>query len=203
MTTAAVVPAAVAVARYLSASMALVTLVAACGRSPPTRYYTLEAVAPAAALVATASSPVQLTAVHIPAVLDRPEVVTRVTANRLAIEDRDRWAAPLAEMMRRTLAQDLSARLPAGVFVFPDAPAPPNTRGLVLTVLDLTANADGALSMQTSWTLAAGHPARALITQQATLTAQASGGDAAAQAAALSRMLGELADRIAASVPKQ
>lgn len=117
---------------------------------------------------------------HIPAVLDRPEVVTRVAANRLSIEDRDRWAAPLAEMMRRTLAQDLSSRLSAGAFVFADAPAPPNTRGLVLTVLDLAANADGALSMQTSWTLAAGHPARAVMTQLVTLTAQASGGDAAA-----------------------
>lgn len=174
--------------------------IAGCGQSVPTRYVTLNAVPADAPLTTAHVPPLQLTAVHIPAVLDRPEVVTQVSSNRLSIDDSDRWGAPLAEMMRRTLAQDLTTRLPAASFVFPDAPAPPDTRMLVVTVLDYEADASGKLTLQAAWTLLSGHPARATLTQQATLDSEITNGDAAAQAAALSRILGQLADRIAASV---
>ena len=51
-----------------------------------------------------------------------------------------------------------------------------------------------------SRTLQSGQPARATLTQQATLKAALENRSAAAQTAALSRILGALADRIAASV---
>ncbi|WP_414696412.1 PqiC family protein [Paraburkholderia sp.] len=142
----------------------------------------------------------QLTAVHIPAELDRLEVVTQPSPNRLAIDGTDRWGAPLAQMMRRTLAQDLMTRLPSGAFIVPDAPAPPDTRTLVVTVLDSQADASGTLTLQAAWTLLAGRPARAILTQQATLTSAMTARDAPAQAAALSRILGQLADQIATRI---
>nr|WP_094779098.1 ABC-type transport auxiliary lipoprotein family protein [Paraburkholderia ribeironis] len=176
------------------------TTIAGCGHSMPTRYVTLNAT-PADAPFATAPiKPVQLTAVHIPTVLDRPEVVTLASQNRLTIDDSDRWGAPLAQIMRSTLAQDLMTRLPAGSFVFPDAPSPPDTRTLVVTVLDSEADASGTLTMQVGWTLLSGQPGHATLRQQMTLRSALAGHDAAAQAAALSRILGELADRIAASI---
>ncbi|CAG4893517.1 PqiC family protein [Paraburkholderia gardini] len=176
------------------------TIMSGCGQGPPMRYVTLNA-APLAAPLATAPvQPVQLTAVHIPAELDRLEVVTQVSPNRLAVNETERWGAPLAQMMRRTLAQDLATRLPAGSFVLPDAPAPPGTRTLVVTVLTCEADASGTLTLQAAWTLLSGHPARVNLTQQATLRSTMAGRDAAAQAAALSQILGQLADRIATSI---
>ncbi|WP_406951401.1 membrane integrity-associated transporter subunit PqiC [Paraburkholderia guartelaensis] len=174
--------------------------ITACGHSAPTRYVTLNATPAQAPLATAAMAPVQLGAVHIPAVLDRPEVVTHVAPNRLAVDDNDRWGAPLGQMMRSTLAQDLLPRLPPGAFVFPDAPAPVGTRTLVVTVLDCNASAGGTLTLQVAWTLLAGQPARTTMSQEAALSAPVEGHDAAAQAAALSRVLGELADRIAASI---
>ena len=132
--------------------------------------------------------------------LDRPEVVTQILPNRLSIDESDRWGVPLAQLMRRTLAQDLTSRLPPGVFIFPDAPAPPDTRMLIMTVLDAETDASGTGTLQAAWTLQSGQPARATLTQQATLKAALENRGAAAQAAALSRILGALADRIAASV---
>ncbi|NVI03230.1 PqiC family protein [Paraburkholderia youngii] len=184
---------------------ALVVCVAAmtlagCGHSMPTRYVTLNPM-PADAPPATAPMPpIQLTAVHIPAVLDRLEVVTLASQNRLTIDDTDRWGAPLAQMMRKTLAEDLLTRLPAGSFVVPDAPPPPGTRRLVVTVLNATANASGTLTLQAEWTLLNGHSDQAPLRQQVTLDSAIDGHDALAQAAALSRILADLADRIAASV---
>lgn len=196
---------------------------------------------------ATTIAPVQLTAVHLPAVLDRPEVVMLAAPNRLIVDDDDRWGAPLAQMMRSTLAQDLLTRLPAGSFVLPDAPAPAGTRTLVVTVLDCEADANGKLTMQAEWSLLSaqpdsqpgaqpdpqpgaqpgahsstlqsarqspqlstqqstqpraqpGGPQRTVLRRQVALDARFSGHDAPAQAAALSAMLGELADGIAASI---
>lgn len=178
----------------------LAAALAACGHSAPTRYVTLNA-EPVVAPRATAQiQPVQLTAVHIPAELDRPEVVTQDAANQLTIHDTDRWGAPLGQMMRRTLAQDLLTRLPQGAFVLPEAPPPPHTRTLVVTVLNAEADAGGGLTMQVSWTLLSGHPAHTDLTQQLTLSSSMASRDATAQAAAMSQLLGQLADRIAAAV---
>ena len=181
---------------------ALVTLltVTGCGHSPPVRYVTLSAEPAVAPQAATRLQPVQLTAVHIPAELDRPELVTQTSANQLAIHENERWGAPLGQMMRRTLAQDLLARLPAGSFVLPDAPAPPDTRKLVVTVLNAEAGASGTLALQASWTLLSEPSPHTVLTQQVSLTSNMAGGDAAAQAAALSHLLGQLADRISASI---
>jgi uncharacterized lipoprotein YmbA len=197
-----------AVAASLATSVgtaALVVLVAAmtlagCGHSMPTRYVTLNAMPADAPPAIAPMPPIQLTAVHIPAVLDRLEVVTLASQNRLTIDDNDRWGAPLALMMRKTLAQDLLTRLPAGSFVVPDAPAPPGTRRLVVTVLNATADASGTLTLQAEWTLLSGHSDQVPLRQQLTLDSAIDGHDALAQAAALSRILADLADRIAASV---
>ncbi|MEM5383909.1 PqiC family protein [Paraburkholderia phymatum] len=178
----------------------VVTAVTGCGHSMPVRYVTLNAIPVETPRAATPIPPVQLTAVHIPAVLDRPEVVTLASRNRLTIHDSDRWGAPFSQLMRRTLAQDLVTRMPTGSFVFPDAPAPPDTRTLVVTVLDCEADASGTLTLQAAWTLLSGHPAHVTLTQQATFESTIAGHDAETQAAAMSRVLGELADHIAASV---
>jgi hypothetical protein len=94
--------------------------------------------------------------------------------------------------------QDLTSRLPPGVFIFPDAPVPPNTRMLVVAVLDAETDASETVTFQAGWTLQSGQAARATLTQQTTLKAALENRSAAAQAAALRRILGALADRIAA-----
>lgn len=182
------------------AMLTTLLLLAGCGHSPATRFFTLDAM-PAARPVATAwLAPVQLDAVHIPEVLDRPELVRQIAANRLQVSEQDRWGAPLGQMMRRVLAQDLLTRLPAGSFVLPDAPKVAGVRGLVVTILQLQADAAGRLTLQASWSLVAGDLTQAAPNHDVQLTAQAPSHDAAAQAAAMSRILGELADRIATTL---
>ncbi|HEX7683430.1 MAG TPA: PqiC family protein [Trinickia sp.] len=185
---------------------ALSLALAACGHSPPTRYFSLDAVPPPGAPLATAGMiPVQLGAVRVPAALDRPEVVAQDSAHRLTVRENDRWGAPLGQMMRRALAQDLLARLPAGTFVLPGAPAPDGARGIVVTVLDLRANTntDGRLTLEGSWTLTAGQPARVVTTQAVSLSEPLAASDSTAIADALSRVLGQLADRIALALAAQ
>jgi uncharacterized protein len=66
--------------------------------------------------------------------------------------------------------------------------------------LDCETDASGTLTLQAAWTLLSGQPSRAILMKQATLKSEVANSGATAQAAALSDILGELADRIAASV---
>jgi hypothetical protein len=148
-----------------------------------------------------ALAPVQLDAVHIPPALDRPELVSQIAPNRLNVNDQDRWGAPLGEMMRRTLAEDLQARLPTGVFIFPEAPHPAGARALVVTVLQLTATPAGHVDLEANWAILAAGSAHPEHSENLTLSASASPGPAG-QAKALSATLSELADRIATALPQ-
>lgn len=186
-----------------TAAVLAVLLLAGCGHSPPTHFYTLDPSPPSrpAAVPAASQStaPIQLDAVHIPAALDRPQVVTQLGANRVEVHDFDQWASPLGEMMRRTLAQDLLARLPEGAFVLPDAPRPQAVRGLVVNVLEIDAAPGGRVTLQASWTLLTAGTTRAAIIRNVQLSASAGAGPQGT-AAAMSQLLGQLADQIVEGV---
>ncbi|MBV8682255.1 MAG: membrane integrity-associated transporter subunit PqiC [Caulobacteraceae bacterium] len=184
-----------------SAGLALL-LLAGCGHSPPTHFYTLDPTPPSRPAAVSASAPrapIQLDAVHIPAALDRPQVVTQLGANRVDVHDFDQWASPLGEMMRRTLAQDLLARLPEGAFVLPDAPRPQVVRGLVVNVLQIDAAPGGRVALQASWTLMTAGTTRAALIRNVQLSADAGPGPQGT-AAAMSQLLGQLADQIVEGV---
>jgi uncharacterized lipoprotein YmbA len=176
-------------------------LLAGCGHSPPTHFYTLDPTPPGrpAAAVATATAPIQLDAVHIPPALDRPQVVTQLGANRLDVHDFDQWASPLGEMMRRTLAQNLLTRLPEGEFILPDAPRPQGVRGLVVDVLQIDATPGGRVTLEASWTLMTSGTTRPALIRNVQLRADAGPGPQGT-AAAMSQLLGQLADQIVEGV---
>lgn len=191
----------------------LIGLLAGCGHSPPTRFFALEATAPDRPAWRTAGEraprPVQLDAVRIPALLDRPEIVEDRGDGRVHVHADDRWGAPFAKLVRSTLALDLRARLPAGLCVPPDTPSPADARHVVVTIVALHARAAQAgrqLTMKASWALVddAG-AARVVVSHDVDidtpLDGDGDGGDdGEAQAAAISRALGTLADRIVAGL---
>src|SRR5581483_10756737 len=87
---------------------ALAAALAGCGHSPPTHFFALDTVAPGEAALRTlggqAQRPVQLDAVRIPALLDRPEIVEDRGDGRLIVHANDEWGAPFAKLARGTLA---------------------------------------------------------------------------------------------------
>ena len=129
----------------------------------------------------------------------------------MVLSDADRWAAPLGELARRALTQDLERRLPTGAVIYPDAPKPPAARGLVIDLLSVRPDAAGGVVLDASWTWVA---PRALPTATATggagptpvalpsrpvhLTTAAVEGGVETIAPELSALLAQLADRIAA-----
>lgn len=186
------------IAILASLTAALTAALAACGHSPPTRFFTLDP-APAAGVAArSASAPVQLGAVRIPAGLDRPEMVSETAPDRLRIDDQDHWGAPLGDLVRQALAQDLKARLADGALIAPGAPRPAGARVLAVDILAFQPGPDGQVRLEASWSLMSGSPLQTTLSRQVTLTASPPSGGAGGQAAAMSDLLGRLSDRIAA-----
>ena len=194
-------------------------LLASCASSPPTQFYTLEPVQPcqpsgAGSAGANAcgpvsirertlhasTGPIQVAPVHIPAVLERQEIVTERGPNELILSNRHRWGAPLAEMTRRTLTQDLLQRMQANEVVLPEQPAPPNTREIVVDILRLQYDAAGRVLLQGSWSVLPSGSDTPSLMRNFSLAGQAGATSYAEQVQAMSRLLGQLADDIAGAV---
>src|SRR5579885_655018 len=169
--------------------------VAACGSSPPTHFFTLMPVAPAGHVNPAPPFPVQVNAVHIPAVLDRNEMVRETGSNSLSISEQDRWGAPLGEMARNVLARDLAQRMPPGTVIFPEAPAPQSAAHLVVTIEKFGEDPDGRVRLAGSWALMRGQPDKTIVQRDIDLAGKAAGASAAAQAAGMSQLLARLADQ--------
>lgn len=177
-------------------------LLVSCASSPPTQFYTLEPVQPRERTLHVSSSPIQIAPVHIPAVLERQEIVTERGSNELILSNRHRWGAPLGEMARRTLTQDLLQRLQGNEVVLPEQPAPANTREIVVDILRLQSDAAGRVVLQGSWSLLPPGADTPSLTRTFSLAEQASATGYVDQVQAMSRMLGQLADEIVSAVAR-
>lgn len=177
-----------------------------CASSPPTRFFALDATPPGAGPPGASSTaehagmkPVKVDAVHIPPALDRDSMVRGESGNQLQISSQDRWAGDLGEIIRRVLTQDLTSRLPAGMVIAPESPAPPSARGLVVDILVFQPQSGGEVVLDAAWTLLEGTQSNPVLRRSAHLTAPGAS-SAQGQAAAMSALLGQLADSIAAAV---
>jgi len=182
----------------LMAALLLLTL-AACASSPPTRFFALDPVpGGGGAADHTAGKAVKIDAVHIPPALDRNSMVRGESDNQLQISSQDRWAGDLGEMIRRVLTQNLASRLPSGMVIAPESPAPPSARGLVVDILTFQPQG-GEVVLDADWTLLEGTQSNPVLRRSVHLTA-ASASSAQGEAAAMSALLGQLADGIAAAI---
>lgn len=90
----------------------LAVVMAGCSRSPRVTFYTLEPAAQAETAAAiTAVTTVSVGPVTLPAVVDRPQLVLRVAANRVEILETQRWAEPLKSEIPRLIAENLGRLL--------------------------------------------------------------------------------------------
>ncbi|HCE68809.1 MAG TPA: hypothetical protein DER40_15255 [Geobacter sp.] len=101
--------------RFIKAGLPAVCLLlalAGCSRSPRVTFYTLEPAAPVEARSATAADPsIAVGPVTLPEVVDRPQFVVRVAANRVEILETQRWAEPLKSEIPRLVAENLGRLL--------------------------------------------------------------------------------------------
>jgi len=191
-----------AAVRRVVVALAASILAASClvGRGDPTRFYVLTSTVPAPSS-APGSLGIGLGPVAMPGYLRRPMLVTRIDDTRVRYSDFDRWAEPLPALFARALGQDLSALLQAARIV----PYPwysPSALDLVVRV-NVTAfepDARGNARLEACWTIRDARTGTVRRDDCSSIDEPIAGDDAQLQVAALSRAVGELAQRIAIAI---
>ena len=93
------------------AALLAAAVLAGCGSSPKSSFYTLSSGAAPQQAPATAQYSVAIGAVTVPDIIDRPQLVTRAAGNQVTIDEFARWAAPLKSEIPRVIADNLTQLL--------------------------------------------------------------------------------------------
>lgn len=167
-------------------------LAVGCSSSPPTRFYTLSDTAPEATAPAGVGV-VQVVGVTIPGEIDRPEVVRQIGPNQLSISGLNRWAAPLDQMIRRVLSDDIGRRVPS--------PVQGQQYPVSVDIHEFYGDDSCNVTLRAAWAIRQPHAA---ATQPANedIRVSSTGACPATLAGTMSAAIGQLSDRIIAGVAR-
>lgn len=136
--------------------------------------------------------------VKLPGYLDREQLVTRVSQNRLQVAENDRWAEPLEENFTRVLILNLAALVPVVRFVkYPWRPSERPEYQLEIDVLHFEPNAARNVELFVRWRVRETATKQAFAVKQTRLTLTVNGSTTEAAVATLSAALGEFSQEIA------
>lgn len=185
------------------AVVCLVCLLAGCGRSHPTHFYSLSASASTEAVAAGPCLSLGIGPVEFPAYLDRSQMVTRSGTNRMHLGEFDQWIEPLRDNFQRILMEDLAGLVCAKPLVshpWPVGGTPDRQVAIQVSRFDGTLGQEVVL--RASWTVL-NADGKALAWRTADLHEPTSGPDYAALAAAQSRLVAKFAGQVAVSLREQ
>jgi uncharacterized lipoprotein YmbA len=180
---------------------------AGCGafepRADPSSYYILAALpetefaADNNTAGARASFSIGLGPVELPAYLERQQIATRTSTNRLSYSETDRWAAPLAQSFSSVLAQNIAHLVnTARLIPFPwqsiDAP----DYQVKVEVMQFEANSNQEVWLTARWSVIDRNK-KLLVDQRTSLTRRAGSLSTEDFVKALSATVGELSREIA------
>ncbi|HEY7217992.1 MAG TPA: PqiC family protein [Candidatus Binatia bacterium] len=183
------------------------SVLSACGnfspRPDPSRFFTLTAIAqPAATAPKESSNPggvsLGIGPIRLPGYLDRQEIVTRVSPNRIDLSEYDHWAEPLETNFNRVLGQNLSVLLPIDrLLFFPWESTRTPAYQVEVEVLRFEANAAGDVQLSARWVVLEARKKVALKSGETLLVRQPAAKSTDAAVAMLSETLGDLSRDLA------
>ncbi len=182
-----------------------VTTVGCAGRSAPATFYTLSALPPTERTPGVSSQHLDLALgvgpASFPEFLDRPQIVTRLSSNRLQVDEFHRWGGPLKEDFLRVLGENLATLLgTSGVVVYPADPPFDLTHSLLLSVQAYEGKLGESVSLVVGWALVESKRRRALLVRRSRITEPVASSDYEALVAAQSRALAALSREIAEAI---
>lgn len=180
------------------------SLVAACGSSPATSFYTLASVPPNPGATSPAHQAPAVIAVgplSLPDYLDRPQLVTRTSPYTMSLSAFDQWAGPLNDMVPRVLIEDLALRLPGDrVVPFPQVSGPSFDYRIAVGINQFDIGADGGATLLASWQIYAAGAPEARLVDDDIFHHDAAGSGFGGSVAAMSTTLADFSQRLADSI---
>jgi uncharacterized lipoprotein YmbA len=177
------------------ASLGLLVFLAGCSSPDPT-YYTLQVV-PGSQMPGLPGT-VEVRRPGLAGYLDRADIVLKSESYKLSLNSQKQWAEPLGDMIGRVLTQDLSQRLPGkSVFTQSGAITADADMRVEVDIQAFDADGSGDVVLTAQLAIEGGISHHPLSTRHVSLRAPLAGPGEAAQVAAMSGLLGTLADQIA------
>lgn len=182
----------------------LAWLAGCTGKSPKANFYAL-GTTPASGPTAALSRDIALAVgpVTIPAELDRKQIVTRDTGNRLIVAELSRWAGPLQDNIAAVLTANLAVRLGT------QKVAPHNreslfpfTHQVVLNINRFDGNPQSDVLLDVTWSLKQKGVSTPLLVTHTEIREPVATPDYAGLVAAQSKTLAEISSVIADAIKK-
>lgn len=185
-------------ARRASGAALLLAGLACFSPSAPVVYHTLAAVPPRDAGPGSTLA-VEVLAVTIPDVLQRPQIVATLAPGGLELTPGHRWGNSLEKDMQRVLVADLSALLRSDrVVAAPNGSRVKASYRVQVDVQRCEGRPGGTLTFQATWMITRPQETRALFLRTTSLEVPVGGKDAYALVAAHDQALAGLGKEIAA-----
>ena len=185
------------------AGLLLVLLVSGCATtSRPVDFYTLS---PSAVSGVPESLPANCRDVVIgigpvlwPRYLDRPQIVTRISPNRISFDEFHRWAGPLEEDFERVMIDDLSKLLQTDYVIKSPGKLPYKPRYQVQINIDqFDGLPGGAVTLKAAWSIVDPNSDKEAALRESTLRVPTTGEGYEAMVAAASAAAAGLSHQIA------
>lgn len=140
---------------WLAATTLAVATLAGCSSSPPVTFYTLTEIPAAGAGTRPAATyEILVGPVTLPEMLDRPQLVTRMTDTRVDVLEQQRWAAPLKSEVPRVLAANLNQLLDDASATVEPQPATGRPRlRVAVEIQRFEATPGSAVSIEALWSI--------------------------------------------------
>jgi uncharacterized protein len=188
----------------LAALGASLLVMSGCTTTPPTRFYVLPALSSADTTSGVSAAKRELTIgvgpVTLPAYLDRPQIVTRVSRARLNLADFDQWAASLQDTLPRVLAENLSLLIPTDrVALFPWSRSLAIDYQVLVDVIRFDGGVGNEVVLAARWAIADAD-GKEIIMRQSRFQSPAAAQDHEATVIAMSRTLEALSREITATL---
>jgi uncharacterized lipoprotein YmbA len=150
--------------------------------------------------VATNALALGIGPVRFPGYLDRQQIVTRISQNRFAVAENDRWAEPLEENFSRVLAQNLSILIStASIVGYPWERNQRPTYQVQVEVLRFEPNAEQLIELWVRWSIL-DNARKTISVKDSYLSQRAADRSAEASVAAMSDVLANFSKEIAAAI---
>jgi len=177
--------------------------------TPAARFYVLNPLTPGAGLASDAGLngelSVEVASLRLPQYLERPQIVTRSSGNRLELAEFDQWGGNLRKNMTRVLAKNFSQVLATpNIAIAPHRPPIPPDFLVELEVMQFERDSHGQVRLSTQWRLSRGKDRMPLATHMTDLSSATvpAGPDFEHTVSAMSNLLGELSQIIGREIVK-
>jgi len=174
-------------------------------KTPATRYYVLNSAYgeenSAQPVTVLKDATVGVGPIRLSPVLDRPQIIMRTSHNEVRVEDLERWAGPLHEIVANIMVDNLSALLPgAEILKFPWQVTIPITYQVTMDITRFDGMPGGDVTLKSRWAILGEGGKKVLVNKQSVLNEPIRGNTITEMVSAQSRLLEILSREIAVEI---